>query len=320
MLIILTAFMLIYFYPIINQLRLRIKKSKTMKSIARRISILITLGLVASIGANAQDGGELFKAKCSACHRVDARRVVGPGLEGINEKRTQEWLLTWIKDSQAMIAAGDADAIAIYEEYNKSPMIAFADMTDEEIIAVLAYVDEQNAGSGAVAVEGEGEEAVVEIAAYTEEEAENGKLLFSGKKGFENGGPSCIVCHNVTNNDVMVGGLLAKDLTNVYERMGDAGVSAIVSSPPFPAMAKSYAGKSLTETEVRELTAFFKVADKVSATQDQRSGFGLVVGGGLVGLVIILGLVSILWNNRKKESTKKDIFSRQIKGNDSIES
>ena len=293
-----------------------------MKSIAKNISVIIVVGLITITGANAQDGEALFKAKCSACHRVDSRKVVGPGLEGINEKRSQEWLLTWIKDSQAMIAAGDADAIAIYEEYNKSPMIPFSDMTDEEIIAMLDYVDAASSGGDATAdASEEGEEAApVAIVEYTKEDIENGKMLFSGKKGFTNGGPSCIVCHNVTNDDVMVGGLLAKDLTNVYDRLGDAGVSAIVSAPPFPAMASSYGNKPLTETEVRELTAFFEYTNKVSEKQEKKSGFTLVAGGGILGLLIILGLVSILWNNRKKESTKKDIFNRQLKGNDSVES
>ena len=65
---------------------------------------------------------------------------------------------------------------------------------------------------------------------------------------------------------------------------------------------------------------FFKYADKVSATQRKRSGFKLFAGGGIIGLIVILGLVSLLWSNRKKESTKKDIFSRQMKGKGSVES
>ena len=85
-------------------------------------------------------------------------------------------------------------------------------------------------------------------------------------------------------------------------------------------MANSYSNNPLTETEVKQLTGFFKYADKVSATQNKRSGFKLIAGGGIIGLIIILGLVSLLWSNRKKESTKKDIFSRQLKGNDSVES
>ncbi len=291
-----------------------------MKSIAKRISLVATLSLITTMSVNAQDGEALFKAKCTACHSVGTKKLVGPGLAGISDKRTQEWLVSWIKDSQAMIASGDADAVAIFEEYNKSPMIPFADMSDEEIIAMLDYIEAENSGGDATASEPEAPaepEAPIE---YSAADFEAGKMLFTGTKRFEKGGPSCIVCHNVTNDDVMVGGLLAKDLTNVYERLGDAGVSGIVSAPPFPAMVKSYGNNPLNEEEVKQLTAFFKYADEVSETQQKRSGFKLIAGGGIVGLIIILGLVSILWSNRKKESTKKDIFSRQLKGNDSVES
>ncbi|PCJ27916.1 MAG: hypothetical protein COA97_03005 [Flavobacteriales bacterium] len=291
-----------------------------MKSIAKKISLITALSLITTISVSAQDGEALFRSKCAACHSVGTSKLVGPGLAGISDKRTQEWLITWIKDSQKMIASGDLDAIAIFEEFNKSPMIPFSDLSDEEIISMLDYIKAENSGSDVTtSTEVETEEPVAVIE-YTTEDIENGKMLFSGKKRFKNGGPTCIVCHNVTNNDIMVGGLLAKDLTNVYERLGEAGISAIVSISPFPAMANSYSGKPLTKNEVRELTAFFKYANKVSESQAKKSGFKLIAGGGILGLLIILGLVSILWKNRKKESTKKDIFSRQLKGNDSIES
>ncbi len=291
-----------------------------MRSVAKKLSFIITLSLISTININAQDGGAIFKAKCSACHSVGSTRLVGPGLAGINEKRSREWLLTWIKDSQAMIASGDADAIAIFEEYNKSPMIPFTDLSDDEIISILNYVDAENGGGEVTSTETKKEVKPTEPIAYSKEDVEIGEALYTGERRFKNGGPSCISCHNVTNDNLMVGGLLAKDLTNVYERLGDAGISGIVSAPPFPAMVNSYGNQPLTEDEVRQLSGFFKYVDKISQTQTQRKGFKLMAGGGILGLIIILGLVSILWSNRKNESTKKDIFSRQLKGNDSIES
>jgi len=291
-----------------------------MKSIAKRITFVTALSLITTIGVNAQDGGALFKAKCAACHRVDAKRVVGPGLEGINEKRSREWLVSWIKDSQALIASGDADAISIFEEYNKVAMMPFSDLSDAEIVALLDYIKGEATGGEATASNTEEVAEPVAAIEYTAEDIEAGRLLFTGGKRFTNGGPTCVTCHNVTNDDVIVGGLLAKDLTNVYERLGDAGITGIVSAPPFPAMINSYGNNPLTEEEVKQLTGFFKYADKVSGAQQEKSGFKLIAGGGIIGLLIILGLVSILWSNRKKESTKKDIFSRQLKGNDSVES
>ena len=86
-----------------------------MKSIANRITLIVSLGIFTVFSVDAQDGKALFTAKCAACHTVTTTRLVGPGLAGINEKRTQKWLLSLIKDSQAFIKTGDKDANAIFE-------------------------------------------------------------------------------------------------------------------------------------------------------------------------------------------------------------
>jgi len=110
----------------------------------------ISIGLIAlalSVFAGdvlAQNGEELFKAKCSACHSTSARKVVGPGLEGISETREKEWLYSWIKGSQALVASGDTAAIRVFESNNKIAM-PDNDFTNAEIDAILAYIDQSNA-------------------------------------------------------------------------------------------------------------------------------------------------------------------------------
>ena len=85
------------------------------------------------------DGEKLFKQNCTACHTIGGGRLVGPDLSGVTEKREDKWLKSWITNSQDLIASGDADAIAIFEEYNKTVMTPF-DFSDEELTAVLAYI------------------------------------------------------------------------------------------------------------------------------------------------------------------------------------
>ena len=88
---------------------------------------------------NAQDGEKLFKANCAACHTITDKKLVGPGLQGINDKREKEWLHKWIKNSQELIASGDADAIAVFEENGKVVMPP-QPLSDAEIDAVLDYI------------------------------------------------------------------------------------------------------------------------------------------------------------------------------------
>ncbi|MCP4457188.1 MAG: cytochrome c [Cytophagales bacterium] len=141
----------------------------------------------------------------------------------------------------------------------------------------------------------------------------SGSRLFEGSMKFENGGASCISCHNVNNDLITSGGLLAKDLTNVYARLGDAGLSGIIGAPPFPAMASAYSSNRLTEEEIADIKAFLQFVDSNSGEQQMASNNEIFLAYGPVGLIVWLIMVYLFWTNRKKESVKKEIFDRQIK-------
>lgn len=90
--------------------------------------------------ATIKSGMDLFKAKCSACHAID-RRMTGPALGGVHERRELDWLIKWIRNNQELRNSGDADAIAIYNEYNGAAMNLFTDLSDDEIKSILMYVE-----------------------------------------------------------------------------------------------------------------------------------------------------------------------------------
>ena len=98
-------------------------------------SVLFSYTLFAQI-----DGEDLYKTNCTACHLMTDKRLVGPGLKGVTDKYSKDWLKKWIINSQEFIASGDEQAIAIYEEYNKQIMPAFY-FTDEEFDALFAYLE-----------------------------------------------------------------------------------------------------------------------------------------------------------------------------------
>ena len=98
------------------------------------------------LAQDAAEGQQLFKQYCSACHKVQGK-LVGPQMAGVNAKyaNDREWLYKWVKNSPAMIAAGDEKAVALYEQYNKQQMTAFPFLTDAQIDNILAWVDEEDA-------------------------------------------------------------------------------------------------------------------------------------------------------------------------------
>lgn len=128
-----------------------------LRSVARTFILFVILSVTAFSAAQAQsaaEGATLFKQKCTSCHALN-QKVVGPALKGVHERRKEEWLIKWIKNSQAMIAAGDPDAVKIYEEYNKTAMTAFPELSDDNVKSILAYIKEEGdkpaAAAGAAA-------------------------------------------------------------------------------------------------------------------------------------------------------------------------
>ena len=87
-----------------------------------------------------KEGKKLFNANCAACHKLK-KRSIGPALKGVTEKYDREWLYSWIKNGSAMIKAGDPQAVAIYEEYNKSVMNNFPQFSTSDIDKILAYTN-----------------------------------------------------------------------------------------------------------------------------------------------------------------------------------
>jgi len=112
----------------------------------RKHLLLFTLVLSVFSASNsfaAADGKALFKANCSACHKLTAEKINGPGLEGIAGRVPQpakEWLLKWVKNNTKLRASGDAYANKVYNENDKKAMSEFEWLTDEELNAVVDYI------------------------------------------------------------------------------------------------------------------------------------------------------------------------------------
>lgn len=85
-------------------------------------------------------GEQLFKENCKSCHKVHEESV-GPALSGVSKRRSADWLHSWIKNNAVFRASGDKEAIAIYEKYKKAEMTAFPTLANEDIDAIIAYVE-----------------------------------------------------------------------------------------------------------------------------------------------------------------------------------
>jgi nitrate reductase gamma subunit len=129
-----------------NMLRSIIQNAKE-KSLISTVVLLFSFLAFSSV-SHAEGSAELFKTRCAVCHSTTDEVKIGPGLGGITDRRDGEWLMNWIKNSDELIKSGDADAIAIYEEYNKSAMPPFTDLSDGEVQGLIDYMADPTVVAG----------------------------------------------------------------------------------------------------------------------------------------------------------------------------
>ncbi|MDF2187399.1 c-type cytochrome [Paraflavitalea sp. CAU 1676] len=95
---------------------------------------------VVQLTGNSAKGKALFDEKCATCHGVD-KELTGPALRGIQDRVKDKKLLhDWIRNSPAVLKAGNPYFQGLYEKYGKVSMSVFPSLTDEEIDNILLYI------------------------------------------------------------------------------------------------------------------------------------------------------------------------------------
>ena len=128
-----------------NNMKQVIYRNITSKILHLGFILLLTF----STSLNAQEGDpvngkSLFNVNCAACHKLD-KAMTGPALRNVEARLAEEqgldreWLKSWMRNSSALIKAGDAYANKIYNEYNGTPMTPYPGFSDQDISDILAY-------------------------------------------------------------------------------------------------------------------------------------------------------------------------------------
>jgi len=88
----------------------------------------------------ATKGKALFKANCTACHKIN-KRYIGPALKGVTKRQSPEWIMNMILNPEVMIVQ-NATAKALLAKFN-APM-ANQHLTQDQARAIYEYFRTKN--------------------------------------------------------------------------------------------------------------------------------------------------------------------------------
>jgi len=49
------------------------------------------------------DGKVVYDVKCASCHKLSGEKLVGPGWKGVMDRRTPEWIMNFVTNTEEMI-------------------------------------------------------------------------------------------------------------------------------------------------------------------------------------------------------------------------
>ena len=104
-------------------------------------ALLFSAGAANAQGADAQvkRGQTLWQNRgCAGCHSIGKRGGIAPDLAGVTQRRSREWLVNWLKDTETMLQT-DSVAIAMLKEY-KGQKMPNQKISEQDTDAILAFI------------------------------------------------------------------------------------------------------------------------------------------------------------------------------------
>jgi hypothetical protein len=82
-------------------------------------------------------GINVYEVKCASCHKISDEKLVGPGWKGVTDRRTPEWIMNFVTNTEEMIqkdtAAKNMLEVCLVKMPNQS-------LTEADARATLEYM------------------------------------------------------------------------------------------------------------------------------------------------------------------------------------
>jgi mono/diheme cytochrome c family protein len=107
------------------------------KSDSKGIGKFTSVTLEPVSAEKSKQGEAIFSTQCISCHKLSDERLIGPGLKGITEIRTPEWILNMITNPEQNVQK-DPLGKALLAEYKA--VMPYQGITEENARAILDYL------------------------------------------------------------------------------------------------------------------------------------------------------------------------------------
>jgi len=122
-----------------------ISSNKEVPETAKTIDVVPATVIDDALAETYALGKTLFKLNCASCHNKNmVDDMTGPALSGVKDRWSdfpEKDLYDWIKNSNSLIEKGHPRAVEVWEEWDKATMNAFLNLTDEEVEAIVVYIE-----------------------------------------------------------------------------------------------------------------------------------------------------------------------------------
>jgi cytochrome c2 len=110
-----------------------------IKNAVSILFIIIFYSVKVFADSSIEDGKKIFTIRCTSCHNVNVQ-VVGPALANVDQRRSVEWIVTFVHSPKTMIQKNDKDAVALYNQFNQVVMPDHSDLSANDIKNVITYI------------------------------------------------------------------------------------------------------------------------------------------------------------------------------------
>lgn len=223
----------------------------------------------------ATEAAEIFGARCSACHTVGQGDKVGPDLHGVHDRREADWLQSFIRSSQSVIASGDATARDLYQRFDQRTM-PDQDLGRDEIEELITWIA---AGGPSLTPTFRSAFEASDL------EAARGRALFYDRSQAHMAG--CSGCHSLAEDEGRLSQSLGGSLSHVFSRYRDAELSRHLEAPVAGISGARCQRSPLDADAAFHLRAFFHRVDQDSVAKEL-SARSLPMLGATIALVLLL--------------------------------